>query len=360
VELESVRADTRLPPADWRRAAAHARDTGLGFRHWEIGNEVYTSIWKAGGEAFGSPSDYVDHVVAVSRAIREVQPDARIGISIKPDHIQWGNRVLAATAGHYDFVCPHLYDFTQAHAASFEDVVISANHARLDEALRLGALLRAYNPERQVSIYDTEWGLHSAAASGGKAWAEPRNANIVGTLHRAVRMLYYAREEVVEGGAGWNLFSNSHNPGFLVIARDQPERRSMLYWLHYHFTRHLGDRVVALEGKAPYHPEPGNPAAAGHPLTPALATLSADGKALFLMLVNGSWDRDVPARITLANFPAATCRAVILRHDDPTAHPLLERDEDFVGELPVTLTPSEASVTLPSHSIVFLAFSRIE
>ena len=138
MELESVRADTRLSPADWQRAAPHARDKGLGFRHWEIGNEVYTSIWNAGGEAFASPSDYADHVIAVSRAIREVQPDARIGISIKPDHIQWGNRVLAETAGHYDFVCPHFYDFTKAYEASFEDVVISGNHARLAEALQLG------------------------------------------------------------------------------------------------------------------------------------------------------------------------------------------------------------------------------
>lgn len=360
MELESVQADTRLAPADWRRAATHARDKGLEFRHWEIGNEVYTSIWKAGGDAFTSPGDYADHVVAVSRAIREVQPDARIGISIKPDHIGWGNRVLAETAGHYDFVCPHLYDFTKASEASFEDVVISGNHARLDEAIELRALLRAYNPGRDVSIYDTEWGLHSGAASGGKAWAEPRNANIVGTLYRAVRMLYYAREDVVEGAASWNLFSHSRNPGFLLMASDQPERRSMLYWLHYHFSRHLGDRVVALEGQAPYHPAPRDPAAVGHPLTPALATLSADGQTLFVMLVNGSWSRDVPARIRIANFPTATCRPVLLRHDDPAAHPLLERDEDFVGDLPVAIAAGVAAFTLPAHSVVFLAFSRTD
>jgi hypothetical protein len=360
MELESVRADTRLAPADWRRAAAHARDKGLGFRHWEIGNEVYTSIWNAGGDAFASPSDYAEHVIAVSRAIREAQPDARIGISIKPDHIGWGNRVLAETAGHYDFVCPHLYDFTKAHEASFEDVVITGNHARLDEALELRALLRAYNPDRRVTIYDTEWGLHSPAASGGKAWTEPRNANIVGTLHRAVRMLYYAREEVVEGAAGWNLFSSSRNPGFLVVARDRPERRTMLYWLHYHFSRHLGEQVVELAGQAPFHADPGNPEAAGHPLTPALATLADDGQTLFVMLVNGSWSRDLPAQIAISNFPTAACRAVVLRHDDPAANPLLERDEDFVGDLPVAVADGAASFTLPAHSVVFLRFRRDE
>ncbi len=358
LELEGVLANTELSPAEWRRAVAHARGKGLGFRHWEIGNEVYVSIWGAGGKAFASPTDYADHVIAVSRAIKEVQPEARVGISIKPDHIAWGNRLLAETAGHYDFVCPHFYDFSKAHQADFEDVVVAANHARLDEALRLNALLRAYNPDRQVSIYDTEWGLHSYAADGGKAWAEPRNANILGTLYRAVRMLYYAREDVVEGAAGWNLFSMSHNPGFLLIASDKPEQRSMLYWLYHHFSRHIGDHVVAISGQAPYHPDPRDAAAPGFPLTPVLATLSADSSRLFVMVVNGSWEQSVPARLRLTGFTPRACKAVVLRHDDLAAHPLLAHDEEFVGTIPVTITGETLSFDLPSHSIIFLTLTK--
>jgi hypothetical protein len=358
LELEGVLANSRLSPAEWRLAVAHARDKGLGFRHWEIGNEVYVSIWRAGGKAFASSLDYAEHVIAVSRAIKEVQPEARVGISIKPDHIAWGNRLLAQTAGHYDFVCPHFYDFSNAHKTAFEDVVISGNHARLDEALRLNALLRAYNPDRQVSIYDTEWGLHSYAADGGKAWAEPRNANLLGTLYRAVRMLYYAREDVVEGAAGWNLFSMSHNPGFLLIASDKPEQRSMLFWLYHHFSRHLGDHVVAIAGRATYHPDPRDAAAPGFPLTPVLATLSADSSRLFVMVVNGSWEQGVPARVRLAGFTPQSCTAVVLRHDDLAAHPLLAHDEEFVGTIPVTITGDTLTCTLPSHSITFLTLTK--
>lgn len=358
LELEGVLANSRLSPAEWRRAVTHARDKNLGFRHWEIGNEVYVSIWAAGGKAFASPADYADHVIAVSRAIKEVQPDARVGISIKPDHIAWGNRLLAQTAGHYDFVCPHFYDFSKVHKTSFEDLVITGNHARLDEARQLNALLQAYNPDRPVSIYDTEWGLHSEAADGGKAWAEPRNANVVGTLYRAVRMLYYAREDVVEGAAGWNLFSMSHNPGFLLIASDKPEQRSMLFWLYHHFSRHLGDDVVSITGRAPYHPDPQDAGAPGFPLTPVMATLSADSSRLFVMIVNGSWERDMPARLRLAGFSARACNAVLLRHDDLNAHPLLKNDAEFVHDLPVTLAGDALSFTLPSHSITFLTLTR--
>ncbi len=360
LELEGVLANSRLSPAEWRRAVAHARDKNLRFHHWEIGNEVYVSIWGAGGKAFASPADYANHVIAVSRAIKEVQPDARVGISIKPDHIAWGNRLLAQTAGHYDFVCPHFYDFSKAHTAAFEDVVITSNHARLDEARQLNALLQAYNPHRPVSIYDTEWGLHSEAANGGKAWAEPRNANLLGTLYRAVRMLYYAREDVVEGAAGWNLFSTSHNPGFLLVASDKPEQRSMLFWLYHHFSRHLGNDVVSITGQSPYHPEPRDAAAPGLPLTPVMATLSADSSRLFVMIVNGSWERDVPTRIRFAGFAPRACAAVLLRHDDLNAHPLLKHDAEFVHDLPVTLTGEALSFALPSHSIAFLTLLRAE
>lgn len=360
LELEGVLANTRLSPADWRRAVIHARDKGLRFRHWEIGNEVYVSIWNAGGKAFASPTDYADHVIAVSRAIKDVQPDARVGISIKPDHIAWGNRLLAETAGHYDFVCPHFYDFSKAHTTAFEDVVITSNHARLDEAQQLNALLQAYNPHRPVSIYDTEWGLHSEAANGGKAWAEPRNANMLGTLYRAVRLLYYAREDVVEGAAGWNLFSTSHNPGFLLIASDKPEQRSMLFWLYHHFSRHLGNDVVSITGQAPYHPDPRAAAAPGFPLTPVMATLSADSSQLFVMIVNGSRERNVPARLRLAGFAPRSCAAVLLRHDDLNAHPLLKHDAEFVSDLPVTLAGETLAFDLPSHSIAFLTLRRAD
>ncbi len=358
LELEGVLANSRLKPAEWQRAVAHARDKGLGFRHWEIGNEVYVSVWGAGGKAFTSPTAYADHVIAVNRAIKEVQPDARVGISIKPDHIAWGSRLLAQTAGHYDFVCPHFYDFTKAHKTAFEDVVITSNHARLDEALRLDALVQAYNHDRPVSIYDTEWGLHSEAADGGKAWAEPRNANILGTLHRAVRMLYYAREDVVEGAAGWNLFSTSHNPGFLLVASDKPEQRSMLFWLYHHFSRHLGDNVVAVSGQAPYHPDPRDAAAPGFPLTPVLATLSADSSQLFVMVVNGSWEQNVPTSLRLDGFKPRACTAVMLRHDDLAAHPLLTHEEEFVGTIPVTITGNRLTCTLPSHAVTFFMLTN--
>jgi hypothetical protein len=356
IELEGVHANTKLGPEAWRRAVAHARDRKLGFRHWEIGNEVYVSIWNAGGKAFASATDYADHVVAVSRAIKEVQPDALVGISVEPSHIQWGNAVLRDAAGHYDYVCPHLYGFPKIDAG-FEATVIGNNHERLADALRLRALLKAYNPSRDVFIYDSEWGLHTAPP-GSQAWQSARNSDAVGTLYRAVRLLYYARENVVGGASGWTLFSGSGNPGFLVLAGDKPEQQSMLSCLHRLFNDRLGDELVAIDGTAPQYRDPARPADREVPLTPAMASITKDGSRLELMVANGSETSDVPATIHLPDFTATRCDALLLHAADPNAPPLLVREQDFLRQLPATLAAGKVTFNLPARSVAFVTFTR--
>jgi hypothetical protein len=356
IELEGVHANTKLAPQAWKRAVTHARDHKLGFRHWEIGNEVYVSIWNAGGKAFSSASDYAEHVVAVSRAIKEAQPDALVGISVEPSHIQWGNAVLRDAAGHYDYVCPHLYGFPKVDAG-FEATVIGNNHERLADAMRLQALIHSYNPNRDVFIYDSEWGLHTASP-GAQAWQVARNADSVGTLYRAVRLLYYAREHVVRGASGWTLFSAAANPGFLVVAGDKPEQRSMLSWLHRLFNDRLADELVAIEGTAPQYRDPARPADRDVPLTPAMASITKDGSRLEVMLVNGSGTSDVPATIHLPDFAATRCDALLLHAADPNAPPLLVREQDFVRQLPVTLAAGKVTFKLPARSVAFVTFTR--
>jgi len=358
IELEGVFANSTLPPEDWGRAAAHAARNDLGFRHWEVGNEIYVGVFGIGhGKAFPTPETYVEHFIAVSREIKKAQPDARVGISMYDTMPRWGNSVLHRARGHYDFVCPHFYGFSNVGQKTFEEIVIADNHVRLGDARRLNALLAAYNPDRDVCIYDSEWGLHSSQKTGGQAWAEPGNANIVGTIYRAIRMLYVTRESLVRGASGWALFGSSTNPGFLMVASDKPEQRTMLFWLYHFFNTSLGANVVEIDGTAPYFMAGDQPTPLA-PLTPVLATLSADGARLQLMLVNGSWTEDVPATFALPDFAATRVTARLLRHDDADGHPLLDRREDFVHDLQVDLAPGRLTFTLPSHSIAFLTLER--
>jgi hypothetical protein len=268
--------------------------------------------------------------------------------------------VLKQAAGSYDFVVGHYYVFPQAHRARFEDIALSENFVVLDRILHINALIRAYNPGRDVYQYDTEWGLHSFGPNGERADNVDRNANIFGTLHRAVRLIYYVREGMLRGACGWQMLSHPSGQGFGILSQDAPDKQYMLYWLYYYFNRHVGEWVLDVQGSAPYYTAtPGTyPEGITGPITPAVATVSEDGATVYLIIANGSWERAVPCRTTFRSFEPATAAAVLLSHSDPDGKPLLERKEDAVSELPLTLAGPLLTCTIPPHSVVFVRVSR--
>ena len=352
LELETQSASTKLPPATWAQAAAYAKAKGYGFRHWEVSNEPYTR--KA--TAFASPDDYVAHFRAVAAAVRKAQGDALIGLPIHAGSRPWSHGLLKDAAGEYDFVVGHYYSGANAYRLPLEDVVLTANWDALNTVLRVNALIRAYNPGRGVYQLDTEWGL----ASGGPKGEDPeyvrRNANVVGMLHRAVRLIYYVREGMLRGASSWEMFSRLERPGFGVLSRDAPDKGLLIYWLYYHLARHVGPWALELDGTAPWHkpaaPQ-GQKGPAG-PLTPVLATLSQDGRAIFLVIVNASPEQAAPCDVTLTGFQPATAEAIALTQTDLDAPPLVKRTEDAMQPVPVRLRDGAATFDLPPKAVVFV------
>jgi hypothetical protein len=94
------------------------------------------------------------------------------------------------------------------------------------------------------------------------------------------------------------------------------------------------------------------------PLTPVVATLSDDEKRLLVILANGSWDRAVPCRIDLRDFAARRAEGIVLSHSDPDGYPLLERKEDLIGNLPVSLDGPRLATALPPHAVAFITLER--
>lgn len=356
VELETQGATSKLAPETWAQAVRHAKERGYRFRYWEVANEPYLG---RDAPAFPTPDDYIGHVRAVSAAIRGVDPQAQVGVAISHD-TAWGNYVLKRAAGAYNFVVAHYYAVSNVHKRKFEAAVLTENYRTLDRILRTNALLRAYNPEGDVYQLDTEWGMHSSGPNGERADYVDRNANIFGTIHRAVRLIYYAREGMLRGASSWQMLSKLSGLGFGVLSQEAPDKRCMIYWLYYYFNRHVGDAVLAMDGTAPYYtPAEGDdpqtrPGEYPGPMTPVLVTADKEAKTLYLVAANGSWDRAVPCRMTVRNFQLASVEGVVLSHDDPDGSPLIERKEDFVRPLPLALDGDSLRCELPPHSSVFV------
>jgi hypothetical protein len=361
LEFERQGAETQLPPETWARGVAYSLERGCQFHHWEIANEPYSSLWGS-GRAFPTPDSFIEHFKAVSRAIRAVDPQAQIGVDIDRDDVKWGNYLLKQLAGDYDFVAPHYYCGADVRTLPFEEIALTENYRMLDKALCIQALIRAYNPGRDVYQYDTEWGMICAAPGGKEADYEGRNANIVGTLHRAVRLIYYAREDILRSASGWQMLTRLDQPGFGILSQEAPEKRFMLYWLYYYFNRHLGEWALATEGVAPwYQPrQPADRAQFNGPLTPALATLSKDEQEIYLVIANGSWTRSVPCRARLRHFVVGSATGVVLTNDNLDGSPLLDRKEDAVMALPVVCEDGGVTCTIPAHAVVFVTLERFK
>jgi hypothetical protein len=355
LEFEIQGATATLSADAWARGVRHSLARGYPFRHWEIANEPYVGH---AGRAFSTADSYLEHFLAVGKAIRQVHPDARVGMPIDHRSPAWGNYLLKQAAGHYDFIVAHYYHFVNVTRTPFEDVVLAGNYQILDEILQVNALIRMYNPGREVYQYDTEWGMHSSGPQGERADYVNRNANIFGMMHRAVRLIYYLREGMLRGASSWEMFTYQNAPGFGFLAQDAPDLRSMNYWLYYYFNRHAGRWVLEIDGTAPYHEGSAGGKTRRGPLTPVVATLSEDRKRLFLILANGSWSQAVPCRIELRDFAAGHAVGVVLSHADPDGYPLLERKEDLVRAYPVTVAGSRLTTTLPPHAVVFITLER--
>ena len=354
LEFEAQDANTSLPPEVWARGVSHSVKSGYKFHYWEIANEPYTSMW-GGGKAFPGPDAFAEHFREVSRAIRKVDPDARIGFDICHDNVRWGNYLLKQLAGDYDFIAPHYYCGASVRKAPFEETVLTENYRKLDRALQVNGLLRAYNPKKDIYQYDTEWGLSAGTPDDREPDYENRNANIVGTLHRAVRMIYYAREGILHGASGWQMLSGINGQGFGILSQDEPDKRFMLYWLYYYFNRHMGAQVLDMSGTAPYYEPKGTGAKSfSGPLTPALATLSKDGKTVFLIIANGSWTRAVLCRVHLKNSQAKQMAGVVLSGDDPDGKPILNKEADAVSNCALNPAGDGVEYVVPPHSVTFL------
>ncbi len=355
LEFEIQGATSKLSPETWARGVRHSLDRGYRFRHWEVTNEPYVGH---AGRAFPTADSYLEHFLAVSRAVRSEHAEAQIGMAIAHRSPAWGNYLLKRAAGQYDFVVGHYYSFPNVQRSSFEDVVLTGNYQILDEILQTNALLRLYNGGRDVYQYDTEWGLHSSGPQGERADHVRRNANIWGMMHRAVRLIHYLREDLLRGASSWEMFTYQRSPGFGFLASDAPQRRSMNYWLYYYFNRHAGRWVLAIDGTAPYHDGSAGGRTYRGPLTPLVATLSQDQQQLYLILANGSWEKTVPVRVSLRGFAPRSSTGVVLSHSDPDGDPFLERREDLVRELSVAIQGEELTTMLQPHSVVFITIRR--
>jgi len=351
---------------------AHARKRGYGFTLWELGNEPWNKGAVPKALFNRDPKEYQRQALNVAKAIRNYDPKLKIVIPVVHELASpWSTGTMKAMAGYYDYVAGHHYGFSRFYRCTFEGMALTENYMILQNIQAMNRVLKQLNPGREVHQWDTEWGMHSKSYDAQGEPKEPalkppfclQNANIMGTLHRAVRLIYYTREDFVRGASSWELFSRKHIPGFGILTRDVPDQRFMIYWLYRHFPQYVGENILDITGECPYY----SATRKEHfqvkdrvtgPLTPVLASYDPQDDELFFIIANGSWTKSVPSVIESVGFTGKEVSAIILSHDDPEAHPLVAKESDIINPLAVQLAGNQIRFTTPPHSVVFIRATR--
>ncbi len=327
----NVGTGTAQEAADWvRYINAHGRRV----RYWEVGNEVYindhTPISRADTM---SPETYARKFLEFSAAMRAADPGISIGAIgglnrgrySTVSYPDWDRIVLQRAGPAIDFFSVHdayaplIYQDGQDLRTVYR-AMLAAPVAIRKNLDAVAAEIRANAPSRadHIQLAVTEWGpafqfdfrtsyadhsktLGSAlfAASALKTFLEQPQTTIAN---------FWLLNDV--SFLGWIGSSNSRFPPEPLWT---PTPR---YYAFQLFTKHFGARLVETQVQSPtFNSETAGliDAIQNAPDLDVVSSLSADGRTLYLIAINKSFDSPVEASISLRGFsPSPKAAAWVL------------------------------------------------
>lgn len=390
-------------PNFWENLVNYSVSKGYRFKHWEIGNEVFIPIKEdvTGFTLNGffnrnnldeSVAKFKNYFISVSKAIKKVQPTAQLGISIygpanlinrAMDRVEfaWSKSILENLAGYYDFIVGHYYlggeNEYELADNNFERHVLLLNYALMQVELTTLEYARNLdgNKNRFIYHYDTEWGsnaLRGRWGEGGGVASEVRNGNLFGSIARAIRLIYYLRENIVEGANTWAMLEREPyiTPAFGLLTHNDPNMRSMTYWLYYYFNQFVGNWILHIQGTAPYKSEysfkywPWYDIDIKGPYTPVLASRNESGNNVYLIIANGNENFGYDFKVNFVNFQGSKVEGILFNDFRLTNwkdnNPFSTKQSDFITKHSLKLSSNGRILNgrIPEHSVLFVKITR--
>ena len=277
---------------------------------WEMGNELYHK-----GDASGvslSPEAYADKLRAFARDMRAVDPTIRlgaIGMENYPtfpfnSYRDWNEIVLKRAGGDIDFFAVHnayapVGPDDRANPLDVYRALWAAPLMVADNLRTVSEQIRRFAPSERsdrIRIAVTEWApLFQVVPSS--AWIDHSK-----TLGSALYVADVLRVFIQSDRVDIATFFKLNEPSFLglIAARQGQWTPNASYYAFQLYTEHFGSTVVASRTEAPTYDSVKAgivPATKKVPLLESVASVSADGSRLFVMLINKSVDQ--PADVAL-------------------------------------------------------------
>lgn len=380
---------------DWVRHMA-ARRGGPRALWWEVGNELYHKGDASGGAL--PPEDYAEKFLAFARAMRAADPQVRlgaIGLENYPTFAfnswrDWNEVILRRLGGEIDFLAVH-NGYAPAGVDDRADPrgvyqALLAAPRMVAENLRITAeqIRRFAPPQRaeRIRIAVTEWAplFHVVPSSP----FIDHSKTLGSALYTADLLRVFLQNDKVEVATYFKLNEASFQ-GLLGV-RGGTWAPTAPYWALQLYTQHFGETLVGASATSPRFDSPRAgivPAMRDTPLLETVASVSADRRRLWVMLINKSLDQAAEVDLALNGFVPTAGTAHLLSGNGVDAHTGTElprvpglrwAEQAQVGpgnrhargaaqevalvSAPLPATGRSLRYRLPAHSVVSLELRR--
>jgi alpha-N-arabinofuranosidase len=341
--------------ADEREAAewmAYCKQKGYHVRYWGIGNEMYGG-WQL-GHLEATP--YALKANLFADAMHKVQPDARLIVN-GVDGGGWGDwnaKVAHINGGHSDLLSVHYYQgYDRADAPEYIYTVVAGSPAHIEAMLRESndIVVRNKPAGRELPIAFDEWNVWEPfqdTSQGLESFYALRDGVFAAGVFHALQRCGGFVEMA-------NLAQTVNVLGILRTNQTQVAK-SPIYWAFWMYARGTGKWRVGCEVAAPLGTVPVGGKA---PVVDASATLSEDGKALFVGLINRHPQADVAVELDLGGFGAGPQVSMMRLAGRSFLDTNTFEEPDKVKPSEETLSLEGAKrLVLPRHSVTVLRFER--
>lgn len=314
--------------------AANGHPAPFNVKFWEVGNEIWGD-WVRG---HSNAETYARNYNRYAQAMRAVDPSIKL-IAVGDNDMNWNRTVLREAGRNVDYLAiHHYYGRREMRGDPFNLMARPLFFERFYENVQ--QLIDDLGLTGRIKLAINEWGLDLPSE---------RQYSMESALYSARLMNVFERSgEIVEMSAVSDLVNGW--PGGIIQAGRHSLFVSPVYLVNQLYAEHRGDQILASTVNSPTF----NSSREGTniPYLDAVASRTADGKAIFIKAVNTNRTSALLTTINIQGvLPAARAEVQTVTAPSMNAANDFSRADAVSTQRRVLPSGRSFVVTLPKHSV---------
>ena len=268
--------------------ARHGHPEPYRVKYWEIGNEIWGDWVRGHSDA----ATYARNLTRYVARMRAVDPSIQV-IAVGDNDMAWNRSVLTLAGERVDYLAVHHYYGRRDMGGDLRNLLARPLHYERFYG-EIEAAWRELAPDRRPRLAINEWGLDVPEAQQYSIIAALYGARLMNVFERQSGLI--AMSAVSDLVNGW--------PGGIIQAGRHGVFVTPIYLVNSLYATHLGAERLATNVQSPTVPT--SREGRDIPVLDVTASRSADGRRMFLKIVNTDLEQPVSARIDVRGAEVAS------------------------------------------------------